>query len=324
MMDQPLFPLPPLHALRSFHAAALYGRFRDAAAALGLSESAVSHQVRKLEEHLGVRLFDRAGNAVRLTLAGQAYFEEIDPAFTRIRRATEELAAPTYRVSVSLPTSLATFWLLPRLAQMEQAVPGLNLQLVPSNRLTDLRREQIDCAIRYGEGPWPGYEALHLFDEQAFPVCRPGLIPEGVAPDAAFNACRLIVNALHREEWHEWALAHGVPPPTLNGALALDGAEPILHAAAEGLGLAIGRRPLVDRWLQDGRLDAPFGSADESGCAYYFVYPQGVELSMAARRFARWLVGTSKGEASAAALFASDAPDRARGLGRDPAARVHR
>src|SRR5690606_3836492 len=105
MMDQPLFPLPPLHALRSFHAAALYGRFRDAAAALGLSESAVSHQVRKLEEHLGVRLFDRAGNAVRLTLAGQAYFEEIDPAFTRIRRATEELAAPTYRVSVSLPTS---------------------------------------------------------------------------------------------------------------------------------------------------------------------------------------------------------------------------
>jgi LysR family transcriptional regulator, glycine cleavage system transcriptional activator len=104
MPEERLSQLPPLHALRSFHAAARFGRFRDAAGALGLSESAVSHQIRKLEDYLGVRLFERAGNAVRLTLIGQTYFDEIDPAFSRIRRATEALSGPCRRVSLTLTT----------------------------------------------------------------------------------------------------------------------------------------------------------------------------------------------------------------------------
>ena len=93
-------------------------------------------------------------------------------------------------------------------------------------------------------------------------------------------------------------------PPSLDGALALDGAEQILRAAAEGLGVAIGRRPLVDAWLADGDLAAPFGTADESGCAYYLLYADAEELSVPARRVARWLVGVCKGAEAAAALFA--------------------
>ena len=170
MSEERLSQLPPLHALRSFHAAARCGRFREAAGALGLSESAVSHQVRKLEDHLGVRLFDRAGNAVRLTLAGQTYFDEIDPAFSRIRRATEALAGPVCRVSLTLPTSLATLWLIPRLGQLEAALPEINLQMIPSNRVVDLRREQVELGIRYGQGSWSGLNAVRLFGEQAFPV----------------------------------------------------------------------------------------------------------------------------------------------------------
>jgi LysR family glycine cleavage system transcriptional activator len=318
MSDEKLFPLPPLHALRSFHAAARFGRFREAAAALGLSESAVSHQVRKLEDYLGVRLFERAGNAVRLTLAGQAYFDDIDPAFSEIRRATEALAGPCCRVSLTLPTSLATLWLIPRLAQLEAALPEVNLQMVPSNRVFDLRREQIDLAIRHGEGRWNGYTASHLFDEQAFPVCRPGLLPGDANPETALAQARLIVSAGHREEWREWAQAHGIEPPQLENALVLDGAEQILLAAGEGLGLGIGRRPMVDWWLVEGRLVAPFGSADESGCAYYLVYPETGELSVPARRVARWLVDVSKGEEAAEQLFAHPQRRRADDAQRSP------
>ena len=304
MSEERLSQLPPLHALRSFHAAARFGRFREAASALGLSESAVSHQIRKLEDYLGVRLFERAGNAVRLTLIGQTYFEEIDPAFSRIRRATEALSGPCCRVSLTLTTSLATLWLIPRLAQLEAALPEVNVQMVPTGRVVDLRREQIDLAIRYGKGHWPGYAAHHMFDEQAFPVCRPGLLSEGVDPQTALGTVRLIVDASYREEWREWAQAHGLEPPSLDGALALEGSEQILRAAAEGLGVAIGRRPLVDGWLADGDLAAPFGTADESGCAYYLLYADAEELSVPARRVARWLVGISHGDAAAKALFA--------------------
>ncbi len=296
MPEEKLFPLPPLHALRSFHAAARFGRFREAASALGLSESAVSHQVRKLEDYLGMRLFERAGNAVKLTLAGQTYFDEIDPAFARIRSATESLSGPCCRVTVTLPPSLATLWLIPRLARLEAAVPEVNLQMVPSSRVVDLRREQIDLAIRYGCGSWPGCVATHLFDEQAFPVCRPGLVPDGESLESALKRMRLIVNGWHREEWREWAQARGLEPPALDNALVLEGTEPILQAAAEGLGLGIGRRPLVDKWLSEGRLAAPFGDADESGCAYYLVHPEKGELSVPARRVARWIVGISSGD----------------------------
>jgi LysR family transcriptional regulator, glycine cleavage system transcriptional activator len=310
MSEERWSQLPPLHALRSFHAAARFGRFREAAAALGLSESAISHQVRKLEDYLGVRLFERSGNSVRLSLAGQTYFDEIDPAFARIRQATEALAGPCCSVSLTLPRSLATLWLIPRLGELEAALPEVNVQMVPTRRVVDLRREQIDLAIRYGRGAWSGYTAHHLFDEQAFPVCRPGLIAEGADPRVALRKARLIVDALYREEWREWAQAHDLEPPSLDGARALDGSEQILEAAAGGLGIGIGRRPLVDRWLAEGRLVAPFGSADESGCAYYLVYAEAEELSVPARRVARWLVGLCRGEAAAKTLFAQPTTGR--------------
>ncbi|WP_051630499.1 LysR substrate-binding domain-containing protein [Afifella pfennigii] len=304
MPDERLPPLPPLHALRSFHAAARFGRFREAAAALGLTESAISHQVRKLEDYLSVRLFERRGNAVALTLVGQTYFDEIDPAFSRIRAATEALSGPCCRVSLTLPSSLATFWLIPRLGQLESELPEINLQMSPSNRVVDLKRDQIDLAIRHGRGSWPGLAAEHLFDEQSFPICRPGFLAEGTSPQEALASARLIISAAHPPEWTEWAQARGLAPPRLDNALTLEGTEQILEAAAGGLGLAIGRRPMVDRWVEEGRVEAPFGTADQSGYAYFLVYRQDGELTVPARRLARWLMRICKGEAAAAALFA--------------------
>jgi LysR family glycine cleavage system transcriptional activator len=299
MLDRPmsngrLLPLPPLHALRAFHAAAHFGQFREAAAALGLSESAVSHQVRKLETYLGVHLFERAGNRVSLTAAGKAYFDEIDPAFVRVRNATDTLRGPRdrTRVSLTLSGSLATMWLIPRLARLEAAHPDVSLQLTTTVRLCDLRKEQIDLAIRYGTGPWPGLTVQHLLNEQAFPVCTPGFLSVELVerPQEALRRARLIVNDTDMEEWQSWSLAHGLEPPSLKGAIVLHASDQTLGAAIEGLGLAIGRRPLVDRMLDEGRLIAPFGSADPSGCAYYLVHPEEVELTVAARKVSRWLI----------------------------------
>ena len=294
--------LPPLHALKAFEAAAQLGRFRDAAAALSLSESAISHQVKRLEDYLGVALFKRTGNAVALTEAGRRYFEQINPAFSQIRRATEEIVGPSdlARVTLTLPGTLATFWLIPRLGSFEARHPDISLQLITTQRLVDLRREQVNLAIRYGRGPWPGMAAEHLLDEQAFPVCAPGLLNESTksSPAEAIRKVRLIVNDTDLTEWQDWCRAHGLDPPSMRGAIVLHASDQTLGAALEGLGMAIGRRPLVDRWLEEGRLIAPFGSADRSGAAYYLVHPEDMELPVPARKVARWLRETAAAHAT--------------------------
>ena len=300
MPDSRLPPLPPLHALRAFDAAARFGRFRDAAAALGISESAVSHQVKKLEDFLAVALFERTGNAVALTSAGQRYFVQIDPAFARIREATEDIrgALDRARVSLTLPGTLATFWLIPKLHRLEASHPEISVQLITTERLTDLRREQITMAIRYGRGPWHGMRSEHLLDEQAFPVCAPGFFPPELVdrPGEALKKLRLIVNDTHVPEWQEWARAHGLDAPSTRRAIMLHASDQVLGAAIEGLGMAIGRRPLVDRWLNEGRLVAPFGAADLSGAAYFLVWPEEIELPVAARKVARWLHDMAKAD----------------------------
>ena len=285
--------LPPFPALRAFHAAARHGRFRDAAAELGVSESAISHQVRRLEDVLHLKLFDRNGPRVRLTAQGARYFEAVDPALAQIAEATRALVGPAERtrVALTLPPSLAILWLIPALADFERACPGIDLQLVTTTRLVDLRREQIDLAIRYGRGPWPEVAAEALLAETATPVCRPGLLDPESATDmsAVLASQRLVVSGHHPDEWAEWARAHGLEPPDMAGALRLDAQDQALAAAEQGLGLAMGRRPLVDDRLAAGVLIAPFGGCEVSEAGYHLCRPPGATPSAAARRVAAWL-----------------------------------
>jgi len=285
--------IPPFAALRAFHAAARHGRFKDAAAELGVTESAISHQLRRLEDFLHIALFDRRGPKVTLTAKGAQYFAEIDPALARISSATRALIGPQERarVAMTLPPSLAVLWLIPRLADFEAACPGVDLQLVTTTRLCDLRREQIDLAIRYGRGGWPEVTADFLLSETAMPVCQPGYLEAGpgTALDAALASRRLIINGYHPDEWIEWAGAHGIAPPDLSGALRLETQEQILEAAERGLGIAIGRKPLIDERLKSGALVAPLGTPDPSGINYYLCRAPDVTPSAASRSVARWL-----------------------------------
>jgi LysR family glycine cleavage system transcriptional activator len=292
-MSEPKIPLPPFSALRAFHAAATHPRFRDAALSLGITESAISHQVRRLESFLRVGLFERTGSGVRLTAAGRRYLEQIDPAIQQIRAATEAMLRPAGRnvVRLTLPPSLAAAWLIPQLGAFERAHPGLDLQLVPTTRVLDLRRDQVDVAIRHGKGTWPGVQATFLLQETALPVCAPGYLQLGPGDDplAVLRRVRLIVNARFPDEWEEWARAHGFAPPALNGAVELEGMEEMLQVAESGHGLVIGRRPVVDDRLARGTLVAPFGDGSPTGAAYYLCEPTEAAPTAAARQLTRWL-----------------------------------
>ncbi len=291
--------MPPFPALRAFHAAARHGRFRDAAAELGVTESAISHQIRRLEDFLHVQLFDRNGPRIALTAQGQRYFQEIDPAMARIREATRALIGPAERdrVALTLPPSLAILWLVPNLGAFEQACPGIDLQLVTTTRLCDLRREQIDLAVRYGRGSWPDVEAEFLLAETAMPVCKAGYVEGDI--EAALKSGRLIVNGYFPDEWIEWARGHGVDAATLDGALdrtlRLETQEQVLAAAEQGLGLAIGRRPLVDERLKAGALTAPFGMPGPSDIGYYLCQPVANTPTAATRRVGQWLKDFARG-----------------------------
>jgi len=293
-MTEPRTPLPPFAALRAFHAAAVHGRFRDAASALGITESAISHQVRRLEDFLRTALFDRSGNGVRLTAAGRQYLDQIDPAIRQIQAATEAMLRPAGRavVRLTMPPSLAATWLIPKLGAFERAHPEVDLQLVTTTRVVDLRRDQVDLAIRHGKGAWPGLDAAFLLEEAATPVCAPGYLTFGAGdcPQEALYRARLIVNARFPDEWEEWARARGLEPPSLAGAVTMDAQEQALQVAEGGHGLAIGRRPMVDDKLARGALIAPFGDADPTGAAYYLCRAADLPLTAAARRLERWLV----------------------------------
>ena len=289
--------LPPFAALRAFHAAATHDRFRDAAESLGVTESAISHQVKRLEEHLRVALIDRSGARARLTDTGRRYLEQIEPALRQIQAATEAIlpAAGRRIVRLTLPPSLAATWLIPKLGAFERAQPEIDLQLITTTRVIDLKRDQVDLAIRHGKGAWRGLETIFLLEETAMPVCAPGYLepPFGKPAPDVLRDIRLIVSASFPDEWEEWARAHGIAPPPPGEPITLDAQEQALQLAANGHGLAMGRRPVVDDWLDKGRLIAPFGAADPTGAAYYLCKPADLPPTAAARHAERWLTHTA-------------------------------
>lgn len=293
-MPKPKLTLPPFAALRAFHSAAIHDRFKDAAASLGLTESAISHQIRRLEEFLHASLIDRSGPRPVLTEIGERYLAQIEPALRQIHAATDAILPATGRqgVRLTLPSSFAAMWLVPKLGAFERAQPDIDLQLIMTTRVVDLKREQVDLAIRHGKGPWPDVDSRFLLEETAMPVCAPGYLEEGGHSSPSLpREGRFLTNRHIPDEWAEWAKARGIEPPASEHLMVLDSMEQALQIAETGHGLAMGRRPVVDRWLESGRLITPFGGAEPTGAAYHLCYPLDTTLNAAARRLEHWLMG---------------------------------
>lgn len=277
--------LPPLLALRAFEAVARHLSFIKAANELSVTQSALSHQVQKLEQHLGKALFIRRTRAIDLTTDGQHYYDEIRPALDAIAAATRaQKTAPSSTVlRVGLLASFATLWLAPRLASFLNRYPHIQVELLPAIQLADVAAAEVDLAIRYGKGDWPDVQATRLMPEVISPVCSP-----------AFKASHLqngplLMATSHRPfEWTDWS-AHYQVDLERHPRVMLHDYNIVVEAAVAGQGIAMGRHRLIERRLQDGSLVEAFDWPPyHSEIGYWLIAPQGPS-SEAAACFSAWL-----------------------------------
>ncbi len=289
--------LPSLNGLRAFEAAARHLSFTRAAAELNVTQTAISHQIRRLEEQLGVRLFLRQSRALLLTREAQEYLPAVRAAFEDLRAATERLRRPekAQALTVSTMASLAAKWLLPRLAGFQEAHPGIEVRISTSSHLVDFRREEVDVAIRYGRGRWPGLAADWLMAEDIFPVCSPALLagerPLKRPQDLAHHT--LIHATLAREDWQLWLTAAGLPTALASRpGLTFDLSLMALQAAIDGLGVALGRTPFVEADIAAGRLVVPFDVKLPAEAGFYVVAPQETAQTPKIALFRDWLIAT--------------------------------
>lgn len=287
-MDAVKRELPSLMAIRAFEAAARTGSFTKAARELLVTQSAISRHVHNLEERIGVSLFARKGTRLTLTPAGREYMAAAGEAFDRIAEATAALRTrPSQKLlAVSMPPSVAAKWFTPRLADFMIRHPEVDLRIETSCRVVDLERDEVDIAIRYGRGNWPGLHSECLMIEDVFPVCTPELA-RGLRQVDDLRSMVLLDGDI-REDWRMWLRAAGshIDPcwgPKFNDAASL------IQAAIEGLGVALGRTLLVGGDLAAGKLAAPFGLRLQTESGYWLVTKSAASHPYFAR-FRSWLL----------------------------------
>ncbi|MFZ5779157.1 MAG: transcriptional regulator GcvA [Pseudomonadota bacterium] len=266
------YRLPPLNALRHFEAAGRLSSFKAAAQELNLTPSAVSHGVQTLEQWLGVDLFLRGNRTLALTEAGRVYLPQVRAILEAIVRASDSVPGrkPTGKLAVSVPPTFGIRWLLPRLARFKEAHPEIEVSVDTNHRLVEIPRDGVDLAIRMGRGEWPGLQATCLVREKLVPVCAPRLAAAIVAADDLARATLLhVVDA--SEDWRAWSALAGVELPASARSLRFDTIQMALEAAAAGLGIAIGRLPLVETELADGKLATVLGPPRDCATGYWLV-----------------------------------------------------
>jgi LysR family transcriptional regulator, glycine cleavage system transcriptional activator len=286
--------LPPLNALRFFEAAARHGSFKLAAAELNVTPSAVSHGIVALEETLGVALFVREPRRLSLTPAGQLYFPYIAEAFSLIALGTQRLPDGRTRrtVSVSCAPTLAVRWLVPRLHAFRAAWPDIDVSVDTSRRQVGFPLDGFDFGIRLSRGPVPGSDWSRLFGERLVPVCSPAyratLLDARGAPD--WRRAALIHVDTASEDWQAWLDGAGVSDIDATGGLRFDTIQLALEAASTGMGVAIGRRPLVNADLDSGALVEACATVVTAKTAYWLVSAESADERQDLQAFKSWLL----------------------------------
>lgn len=281
--------LPPLTTLRAFEAAARLGSFSRAAEEISVTHSAVSHQVRALERALGTPLFQRNGKRVSLTEAGRhlagrvgSALREIADAARVVRRRDRGRA-----LTVSTLPSFAARWLMPRLGRFMEQHPEIDVSLHTSVALVDLERDEVDIAIRFGKGNWPGLEALKFMDDELFPVASPGF-NRGRLPRRPADLAKFRLMRSDDEFWTPWFQAAGVKIEEPQSPIFSDSAF-LLQAATDGQGIALARRSIAEDDLRAKRLVRLFDIAAPAQGANYLVWPKD-KLTANAALLRDWLL----------------------------------
>lgn len=285
------FRLPPLNTLRLFEAAGRHLSFKLAAEELGVTPSAVSHGVQTIEDWLGTRLFVRSGRGLYLSDAGRAYLPSVQECLTILAAATDRVPGRRRRdqLVISVAPTFAARFLLPRLSSFQQVHPTIAVTIDTSHRRVEFPRDGIDLAIRIGAGNWPGLEAVELLREKLVPICSPQLRAK-LGEHIDFSQAPLIHVTTISQDWPAWVEAAGLPPIDRKRGLNVDTLQIAFDAALRGLGIAIGRRPLIDAELDDGRLVTASDFTVDSATAYWLVGLPEAMQQPESLAFQKWLV----------------------------------
>lgn len=284
--------LPPLPWLRSFVAVIETGRLARAAEVLHLTDSAVSHHLRRLEDALRARLVHRGAGGCAPTEAGERLYPRAREALALLESGVRDVTGHgDGKVTLTLPRAFATHWLVPRFPRLSRGGEAPELQLLPTTRVCDLERERIDLGIRLGNGQWPDTEARELMAQRVCPLAPPALAHEyrRLGWEETVAQAAVVANATHPTEWADWCHASGhapVPGP----ALALESFDLVLQAGLAGSGLIMGRTPMVDDAIARGDLVAPFPHWVASEARYYLVWPERHPPLRGANTIRQWLV----------------------------------
>jgi DNA-binding transcriptional LysR family regulator len=282
----------PLSAVRSFEAAARRRSFKAAAAELNLTASAVSHAIRKMEEALGVALFERAGQGVGLTPAGEALLEHVGRAFEELHRGLDLVAARGPQLlRLHCAPSFAAQWLTPRLARFLADHPGLEVRLAAGMDYARFTTDEFDADIVYGPPRGEGLVVVPLCTETVTPLCDPDRAARIRKPEDLL-AHVLIQSDNKLVRWPLWFAQNDLPAPRPLG-VRFDRSFLAIAAAADGLGVALESTLLAERELANGRLVAPLRGVarDVTYVGHHLVFPAGSRPRAPLRTFARWLVG---------------------------------
>ncbi|HET6469023.1 MAG TPA: transcriptional regulator GcvA [Geminicoccaceae bacterium] len=286
--------LPPLGALRAFEAAGRLASFTRAAEELHVTQTAVSHQIRRLEEDLGCRLFRRLTRSLVLTEEGRELLPFVRDGFARLEAGVARVRAQerSGMLTVTAPPSFAGAWRVPRLVRFQARHPEIEVQLLAVPRMVDFAREPVDIGIRYGRGEWPGLTAERLLAEELFPVCAPALRSGPAAIRAPEDLARhhLIHVLQFPDDWRRWLSIAGVAGVDPERGPRFDTVTLAYEAAAAGMGVALGRKNVVQEFLASGRLVAPFRVEMPTDAAYYLVWPPEHGTRAKVRAFRDWVL----------------------------------
>ncbi len=293
--------LPSLNALRAFEAAARHLSFTRAADELAVTQAAISHQIKGLEEQIGMPLFQRRNRSLILTRAGQMLLPDMTDAFDRMDSSLSKIKRQDEAgiLTVSTMDSLAATWLMPRLAKFRAQHDDIDVRLATSDTIVDYERDGIDIGIRYGLGQWPGLIAEKLMPEKIFPVCAPELLQknDGLVKPQDLRGHTLIHDDMP-EDWNMWLKAAGVADIDPTRGPGYSHSNLVMQAAINGEGVALGRDLLVADALLAGVLVKPFDLALTASYSYYVTRTMLGAERPKVRLFYEWLLGEARETAS--------------------------
>jgi DNA-binding transcriptional LysR family regulator len=288
--------LPPLDPLIAFEAAARLLSFTRAGEELHLSQAAISQQIRSLEESLQVKLFTRSHRAVQLTNEGREYQHTVAAILKQLAGATMDIQNVEFaqQLVIGCDQSFASQWLSPRLSQLRQLMPAVTLRIIASDDYNESLGSEVQVAVMHGDGLWPGFQALRLFDEEVFPVCSPGFDHQLAQQDwvSWLLQAPLIDLADSHWNWMNWRLwlgGNNIDQPLGNRNLQLNSYPLVIDAACAGHGVALGWRHLVDDLITNNQLVRPVEQSLKTDLGYYCICRDNLENDANVIHFCNWL-----------------------------------